>query len=166
VAVDVSRVVRARVVGVVRELRTAELLVTDWSSKYAAKFVARSMIRFPLTPVPLRTYERVTTRPALIVEEVVNVSSGPEVRAAVTAREVPESEMRKREMSGAVAESVSLYVRTIEFPGADTDAERREGAVVSIIMFLFAPSEPEAPGVGNVKLALFPAASCTVPATR
>ena len=37
------------------------------------------------------------------------------------------------------------------------------GAVVSIISALFAPKEPDAPGVAKVRFALFPAASFIVP---
>ena len=37
------------------------------------------------------------------------------------------------------------------------------GAVVSISSALFAPKEPESPGVDNVRVALFPAASFIVP---
>ena len=37
------------------------------------------------------------------------------------------------------------------------------GAVVSMTMFLLAPSEPRAPGVGSVRVALLVAASLIVP---
>ena len=37
------------------------------------------------------------------------------------------------------------------------------GAVVSMISALFAPKEPDAPGVAKVRTALFPAASFIVP---
>ena len=37
------------------------------------------------------------------------------------------------------------------------------GAVVSIVNALFAPKEPDAPGVAKVRFALFPAASLIVP---
>ena len=40
------------------------------------------------------------------------------------------------------------------------------GAVVSITMSLFEPSEPVAPGEGSVSVALFPAESLIVPPLR
>ena len=66
-----------------------------------------------------------------MVEESVIVTLKPEAVTDETVTAVPESETAKAEVAAVVAESVSLYVRTIEVPAEFSTAEERVGGVVS-----------------------------------
>jgi hypothetical protein len=68
-----------------------------------------------------------------IVEASARVTVKPDAVTDETLTAVPESEMVKAEVAAVVADSVSLYVRTIEVPEEFNTAVEIVGAVVSVV---------------------------------
>ena len=67
-----------------------------------------------------------------MVEASARVTVKPEAVTDERLTAVPESEMAKAEVAAVVAESVSLYVRTIEVPEEFNAADEMVGGVESI----------------------------------
>src|SRR6185436_3734044 len=121
-------------------------------------------------PVPLDfTSRRIVPLPVPVLMVTVHVA--PEPLTFVTdAPSTPVVVKLKSAVSTPVMDSENVTVNCIlgRLVGLAfmQVLEITVGAVVSITIFLLLPREPAAPGVGSVRIALFPAASLIVPPLR